>query len=404
MVRKVDLLIIGGGLTGATLLLAMQRLGYSTLLLEASSFEDKIDPDFDARSLALSPATQKVLNTLGVWSYLQDFAVPIDLIHVSDQHRFGASRLTGAPNSPLGYVVEMQYINSALHRLLPVKQLMTPATLVALDQENRIATITTPDGEVQIQAKLIVAADGARSAVRSICQLPAKTKDYHQQAIVANIGLDKPHEYKAYERFTKHGPIAMLPMQGKKMSLVWANPTDKAERLMVLSDAAFLSELQKNFGYRLGRFVKVGKRFTYPLKQVLMPKQAQWPVVFVGNAAHTLHPVAGQGFNLGVRDVAALAQSIKIWGLNPEMLNHYIQSRTHDQKVITRFTDGLIHLFNSRVPGIGIARNMGLIALDTIPALKNLLARYAQGYGGVIPDLVCEIALDTQEVDNDSTI
>lgn len=391
--KEIDILVIGGGLTGATLMLALQELGYSTLLVEAKPFSDKIKSDFDARSLALSPASRRILNMLGVWDLLKNHATAINTIHVSDQHHFGISRLQGELNAPLGYVAEMQHINQALHQLLAHDRLIAPASLHSLDYENHLATILTDSGELNITARLIVAADGAQSAVRHFCSLPAKTKLYGQHAIVANVGLLKPHEHRAYERFTARGPLALLPMQENRMSLVWAVSPKEAEHLLSLTEAAFLQELQQTFGYRLGRFAKVGKRFSYPLQQVLMPMQIKWPVVFVGNAAHTLHPVAGQGFNLGLRDVATLAQCIAEQGLNAEMLHHYVRLRAHDQKIITRLTDSLIQVFTSRFPGLGVARGLGLMALDNIPALKNLLARYARGFGGVIPDLVCEIAL-----------
>ncbi|KTC91410.1 2-octaprenyl-6-methoxyphenyl hydroxylase [Fluoribacter dumoffii] len=391
--KEIDILIIGGGLTGATLMLALQGLGYSTLLVEAKPFDDKINPDFDARSLALSPASRRILNMLGVWDLLAHHVTPIETIHVSDQHHFGISRLQGNRDAPLGYVAEMQHINQALHQLLPHDQIIAPAKLHALDYENHAATILADSGEINVVARLIVAADGAHSEARRFCSLPSRTKLYGQHAIVANIGLLKPHQHRAYERFTQYGPLALLPMQENRMSLVWAVPPKEAERLLSLSEGDFLKELHEVFGYRLGRFTKAGKRSSFPLQQVLMPTQTRWPVVFVGNAAHTLHPVAGQGFNLGLRDVATLAQCIAEQGLNEAMISHYMRLRSHDQKAITRFTDGLIQVFTSRLPGLGIARGLGLIAFDNIPALKNLLARYARGFGGVIPDLVCEIAL-----------
>lgn len=394
MIRKeIDILVIGGGLTGATLMLALQGLGYETLLVEAKPFTDKINADFDARSLALSPASRRILTMLGVWDLLKDHATAINSIHVSEQQQFGISHLQGEADIPLGYVAEMQYINQALHQIMPHEQIIAPASLKYLDPENHSATILTDSGEINISARLIIAADGAQSTARSFCSLPAKTKLYGQHAIVANVGLSRSHEQRAYERFTQCGPLALLPMQENRMALIWAVPPKEAEYLLSLSEFAFLRELQLAFGYRLGRFAKLGKRFSYPLQQVLMPTQTKWPVVFVGNAAHTLHPVAGQGFNLGLRDVATLAQCITEQGLNEKMLHHYVQLRAHDQKAITHLTDGLIRVFTNRFPGLGIARGLGLIALDNIPALKKLLARYARGFGGVIPDLVCEIAL-----------
>ncbi|WP_298624299.1 2-octaprenyl-6-methoxyphenyl hydroxylase [uncultured Legionella sp.] len=396
--QHTDILIIGGGLAGATLMLALRSLGYSTLLIESRPFSDKVNPDFDARSIALSPASRRILSMLGVWDILTKHATDIDMIHVSDQYRFGVSRLHGEKQNPLGYVIEMQYINRALHQLLEQDDLMAPATLKSLDLQTSTATVSTESGDVQIKAQLIVAADGAESAVRKLCGLPMNSKSYGQHALVANIGLVKPHAHKAFERFTAHGPLALLPMQDNRMSMVWAMTPEQADKLMALPDGDFIKELQQAFGYRLGRFAKIGKRFSYPLKQVLMPQQTCWPVVFVGNAAHTLHPVAGQGFNLGLRDVATLAQCIAEYGLNADMLDEYLQLRRHDQQVITRLTDGLIHLFTSRIPGVGLARNLGLIALDNIPALKNLLARYARGFGGFTPDLVCEVALSQREL------
>lgn len=396
--KQTDILVVGGGLIGAVLMLALNHLGYSTLMVETKAFGDTTQADFDARTLALSPATQRILSMLGIWDALKDYATPISLIHVSDKHHFGASRIKAEPNNPLGYVVEIQYINKVLHQLLPKKEVLAPATLINLNAAKNQALISTQSGEVTIQAQLIVAADGTESMVRQLCALSVKSRQYNQQALVANVGLVKPHENKAYERFTSQGPLALLPMKDNRMALVWAMYPEEAKRVLALDDSSFLKELQNAFGYRLGRFVKAGTRYSYPLRQVVMPQQTQWPVVFVGNAAHTLHPVAGQGFNLGIRDVATLAQCIAKSGLTPEMLADYLQLRHHDQEVITKCTDGLIQLFTSRLPGVALARSIGLVALDNSTVLKNLLAKYARGFGGSIPDLVCEIALRPRNI------
>lgn len=391
--KQVDILIVGGGLTGATLLLALQGLGYSSLLVESTAFSDKVNPDFDARSLALSPASKRILSALSVWDLMKEKASPIARIHVSDQGSFGVSRLEGDAQNSLGYVLEMQDINRALHQVLDKERVLAPAQLTSFDLAKQEALVIANGQTCCVQAKLVVAADGAESSMRSFCGLSARVKHYEQQAIVANIELATPHKQVAFERFTSQGPLALLPMSANRMSLVWALPPRDAQEKMGLEDPVFLAQLQRAFGYRAGKFLKVGRRFSYPLKQVLMQEQSKWPVVFVGNAAHTLHPVAGQGFNLGLRDVAALAQCIAKSGLTPQMLQAYQVLRKQDQQAITRLTDGLVELFTSKLPGLRLARSMGLVAFDTIPALKNLLARYARGFGGVIPDLVCEIAL-----------
>ncbi len=391
--KQVDILIIGGGLTGAALLLALADSGYRTLLVEAKPFSNRLHADFDARSLALSPASVRILQMLGIWSLLEDYATPIAAIHVSEQHRFGSAYLQDDKKEPLGYVVEMQYINHALYKSLPSKQVIAPATLIKLNAGEGLATLKTEKEEITIEAKLIVAADGTESSARRLLNLSAESKSYGQHAIVANIGLARPHHQQAYERFTSSGPMALLPMTEQRASLVWCLSPKDATSLLASSETDFLNALQRAFGYRLGRLVKVGQRVVYPLQQVLMPKPLIERVVFVGNAAHTLHPVAGQGFNLGLRDIAMLAQCIAQQGLHPETLTAYQQARRHDQTAITHFTDGLIALYKNQLPGMATLRKAGLMAIDNIPLLKNLLSRYARGFGGIIPDLVCGMPL-----------
>jgi 2-octaprenyl-6-methoxyphenol hydroxylase len=402
-IETVDILIIGGGLTGATLMLALSDSPYRTLLVESSSFLSMVQPHFDARSLALAPASVRILQMLQIWPLLLPHACPIDRIHVSEQYGFGRAYFENEySDEKLGYVLELQHINHALHQRLDMEQVLTPAALIALDEVNGIATVRTATGIQNIKAKLIVAADGVHSTVRILCQITPKIKDYHQQAVVANIGLARSHRQIAYERFTANGPLAMLPMNGLRASMVWALPPEQAKSLMALSDREFLVALQTQFGYRLGRFTSVGQRMSYPLKQVTMSEQVVGSIVFVGNAAHTLHPVAGQGFNLGLRDVAMLAQCIIHKGLNALMLAEYAQSRKNDQNNITRLTDGLVRLFTSLCPGVPLARRAGLVLFELIPALKALLARHARGFSGINPDLVCGIPLKSTATCNDS--
>ena len=395
----VDILIVGGGLMGACLMLALSNVGFRTLLIEQTPFLDNATANFDARSLALSPASVRILQMLNVWPLLYKWVTPIEKIHVSEQGCFGSAHLHGNPENPLGYVVEMQYISHALHQLLDPKQIITPGQLIALDANKGLATIARADRNVTVQAHLIVAADGSNSSARTLCGLKVRSKDYAQCAIVSNIGLARAHQQIAYERFTASGPLALLPLTDLRCALVWAVSPKEAQHLQTMPETEFLKTLQRAFGYRLGRFIRVGQRVTYPLRQIVISEQVVGKVVFVGNAAHTLHPVAGQGFNLGLRDVAMLAQCIAFDGLNSKALQRYEQSRRHDQTIITRLTDGLIELFSSQLPGLALARTIGLMAMDNSSVLKNTLARYARGFGGIIPDLVCGIALQGRNID-----
>lgn len=396
--HDVDLLIVGGGLIGAMLMLALASTGIRCLLVDTHGLSDRSDVDFDARSLALSAASVRILQMLNIWPMLADQAAAIDTIHVSEQRRFGSARLHGNANESLGYVVEVQHISEALCKLTDHGKLLAPATVTAFDLANRIATIQTPSGELTVKAQLIVAADGADSCMRRFCNLSSQVKDYDQHALVTNIGLARHHRHTAYERFTPSGPLALLPMVNSRIALVWSLLPDEAKRLMHVSERDFLSQLHQAFGYRLGRFVKVGRRVVYPLRQVTMSELVAGSVVFIGNAAHTLHPVAGQGFNLGLRDVAMLAQCIIRHGLDHDMLQYYQRSRRYDQTAITKFTDGLVELFTSQRPGVALARGAGLVALDNSPLFKQILARYTRGFAGVTPDLVCGIPLHLEEM------
>lgn len=399
----VDILIVGGGVIGLTLLRALEPLGYRVLLVDSAAPMANQTAHLDARSLALSPASIAILNGVGVWSELQAHAASINTVHVSAQGAFGQTRLNGTHAHALGAVVEMAHLRRILTPLNEDASFVAPATLTAFDPIHHRATVMTPAGERTIHARLIVGADGAESSLRQWCELRVEKKEYQQQAIVANIGLKRDHAQVAYERFTSNGLMALLPMTGLRAALVWVQSTTDAAMCMALSDADFLARVQREFGYRLGRFEQVGRRVAYPLRQVIMPTQVAGRIVFIGNAAHTLHPVAGQGFNLGLRDVATLVQCIAETGLNADTLQVYQQRRQADHTAITRFTDGLVSLFSSRIPGVACARQAGLWITDNCDGLKRLISRYASGYGGVVPDLVCGIPLTATPPHDPST-
>lgn len=395
MVEKVDVLIVGGGLIGMALMRALVPLGFDVRLAEAHAIQPTTPTLLDTRSIALSPASLQILKQLGVWSELQEQAAWIRQIHVSEQGHLGQARLDSADmEEPLGAVVEMHVLGAALHQSLDQQAISSPARLVDLNAETGEATLETATGQQDMQAKWVIAADGANSSVRKLCGVPVDEKLYPEHALAANIALARPHNNIAYERFTAHGPLALLPLPKSHMALVWTCPKEQALRLQEMGEADFLTALQRAFGYRAGRFTAVGQRQVYPLKQVMMPEQVHHRVIFVGNAAHTLHPVAGQGFNLGLRDVAMLAQCAATYGLTDAASAAYQAARRSDQRTITRATDHVVSLFKSRLPGVGLARRLGLVALDQSELLKRMLLRQAKGFGGVVPDLVCGIPLE----------
>lgn len=400
MAEEVDVLVIGGGLIGMALMLALKPLGYRVRIAEARAQTEDNPGMLDTRSIALSPASIRILEQLQVWDNLKKRAAPINMIHVSEQGRFGQARLNqvSEDDDPLGAVVEIHVLSAALHAHLNLEDVFVPARLIALDAITGKATIETSSGKKKLQASWVIAADGANSSTRKLCHLDVEHKTYPEHAIAANIKLARPHRHVAYERFTSDGPLALLPLPGPYMALVWTRTPDEAARLKALDEANFLLALQRAFGYRLGRFVAVGKRMTYPLNQVLMHNQVHERVVFVGNAAHSLHPVAGQGFNLGLRDIAMLAQCAAEHGLTVKAQTRYQIARVSDQETIMTSTDALVSLFKSTLPGVGLARRLGLVALDNSTILKNMLLRHAKGFGGVVPDLVCGIPLKLKDL------
>lgn len=392
-----DIIIVGGGLTGALLQIALADSNLKCLLVDSKSLT-QLDKDlkisnFDARSLALASSSIRILKTLNIWQHLEESAAVIDKIHVSQKGKFGNTLIESQIDERLGFVIEMHILQNAIYKLLNQQTLMNHATLTNFDTETNIATITKSDKTFTLKTKLLIAADGTNSKVRDFCNLKCNIKNFNEQALVANIGLARPHANIAYERFTENGPLAMLPMTNQRSSLVWSLPQKEALRMQELSEKDFLSALQNAFGYRLGKFIKVGKRVIFPLNQVVMPVTHENSIVFIGNAAHTLHPVAGQGFNLGLRDVATLAECILKYGLSDEMLKKYQLMRNHDQKYIKLFTENLINIFKNKLPILSNFRSLSLLALDNSNLGKNLLEKYARGFAGNAPDLVCGISL-----------
>lgn len=406
MSTDYDIVIVGGGPVGASLACALEGQGLRMALVEAQSLAAQLTtelspPSYDSRGIALAHGVAPIFKALGLWPALQPALMPITRIHISDRGHFGTACLDSREEEveALGYVVEGQALGEVLvQRLHTLKdiQLLAPArvTDVSLQADAASLDIETDDGRRHITTRLLVAADGSQSPLRERLGIASRHSDYGQHAVIANVTPLRPHRGVAYERFTDSGPMALLPRSGGRCSLVWTVASDRVDEILALDDAAFLARLQQRFGYRLGRFQKVGARACYPLVNSQALEQVRPRFVLIGNAAHTLHPVAGQGFNLGLRDVTVLADVLMAaitrghdLGDEQAVLRRYAEWRQRDQREIIGFTDGLVHLFSNPFAPVALARDAGLMALDLCPPLKHAFARHAMGLAGHLPRL-----------------
>ena len=445
-IEHCDVAIVGGGMVGASLALALANLPLEVVVIEAIPPDADGQPSFDARTTALSNGTRRIFGGLGLWDELAREATPIRRIHVSDRGRFGATRLDAAEQGvpALGYVLENRLLGAALWRRLkdlPRTRLWTPAEVGALAIEadhvvlsvqrraeavagqaggeagrrtaaGRAARGGAPGGaQVVLHARLVVAADGAGSVVRRESGVAADRWDYGQTAIIANVVAERFHEHVAYERFTPTGPLALLPAADGRCVVVWTLAPAAATRALGLDEATFLTELQQCFGWRLGRFTKVGMRHAYPLALTRAEAQSAARVAIIGNAAQGLHPIAGQGFNLGLRDAATLAEVIaqeigdRAAGVavaatagegalrgaadpgSEAVLARYADWRRADRHALIAFTDGLVRLFGSPFAPVRAARGLGLVLFDLSAMAKTALSRLSLGFAGRLPRL-----------------
>jgi len=399
MSTVVDVAIVGGGMVGASLALALRDLGIRVVLIEGVAPNSSAQPSFDDRTTALGNASRRIFESLGVWAAIASQAAAIRTIHVSDAGRFGFARLRAEEQGidAFGYVVANRVIGAVLWEKLQASESITlrvPATPEDIEISEAGATFSvTGSGGVreQIKAHLVVAADGAHSSVRAAADIGAGVEDYDQVAIVANVAADRAHDGTAYERFTPSGPLAVLPLHDGSYGVIWSCRPEDASGVMSLDDDSYLRELQTRFGWRAGRFVRVGRRASYPLRLTRAAATTATRTVLIGNAAQALHPVAGQGFNLGLRDAAMLAEVIANAGVAdvgaPMLLQRFAQWRAVDRSGVVRFTDGLVKLFGSSRPGVGLLRNLGLLMFDLAPPAKSALARVSAGFGGPTPRL-----------------
>ncbi|MBA2491870.1 MAG: 2-octaprenyl-6-methoxyphenyl hydroxylase [Gammaproteobacteria bacterium] len=409
MTRDYDVLIVGGGLAGAAMACALSASAYRIALIEAQAAGDKHPPGYDDRSLALAFGSRRILEGLGLWQAIAPAATPIKTVHVSERGRFGAARLHQREEgvAALGYVVPSHDLAQAVYARLSAQDnvdIVAPARVRNFIVDGSLVDARVDGdaekGEAQgwtLRGRLLIAADGASSGMRRQLGIAAATADYGQTAIIANVTPSRDHQCAAYERFTDAGPLALLPMSEQRCALVWTHPATDAAAILRLSDAQFLAKLQESFGYRLGRFTKVGTRQAYPLTINVARDLVAPRAVLIGNAAHTLHPVAGQGFNLALRDVAELADLLRTHAprdpAEQSLLGRYAARRKADLRAAVRFTDTLARAFVNPFPPLVCARGAALLALDAIPPLRHMLARRAMGLSGKPPRLTSGLSL-----------
>ncbi|CAA0265294.1 FAD-dependent monooxygenase [Acinetobacter baumannii] len=396
-----QVIIVGGGMVGLSLSLMLAKANIAVKLLEAVKYPNYDDQNvapyhssFDARNTALSRRSVQIYQKLGLWDALQQHATPILQVHITEQGSFGKARLIAEQEKveSFGQVIENAWLGQVLLtqvRQQPLIELIDGVQVTALTQDAEQVHIEAQRGDevLKRESKLLIAADGRDSFCRQAIGVGVDVHDYDQVAIVTTVQTSKPHEHVGFERFSALGPLALLPLPGEyRRSVVWpVKKGTEGEWLGEENDQHFLDALQKTYGDRAGKFEKTGKRFSYPLSQVLAHKQAVGRVILMGNAAHTIHPVAGQGFNLCLRDadvllrylVNQLSASDDIG--NPDNLLAYEQARLSDQQRVIKFCDTVVRGFSNQNPLLKLIRNTGLIAFDVIPGVKPLVANYAMG-------------------------
>jgi 2-octaprenyl-6-methoxyphenol hydroxylase len=411
-----DVAIIGGGMVGASLGVALAPLDIHVLIIEAVPHDAAGQPSFDERTTALSNGSRRILEGLGTWPQVASASTPIRKIHVSDQGRFGFARIDAAEQGlqAMGYVVPNRALGRALWSQLHADrsadgsvrssalEIICPAhvTQVTAEADRVTLQVDTAEGSTSMAARLVVAADGMNSVVRTALGVQAESRDYHQTAIITTVLPKNFHENVAYERFTAEGPLALLPLNDGRCTLVLTLRSEAVVTAMSWSDEQFLAELQRRFGFRLGRFIKVGRRAAYPLCLSRAQRTSASRCAIIGNAAQGLHPVAGMGFNLGLRDVASLAELIAEYSVRVpfdagarELLDEYDAWRATDRAGVIGFTDGLVRLFSNPLSSVRALRNMGLLAFDLLPPAKAGLSRLSSGAGGRVPKLARGLAL-----------
>lgn len=385
--QTFDCVIVGGGLVGMSLASALAESAYKILLLEQNNTAPLHNNVLDLRTTGLTRSSEKVLTQAGLWDAIRAHVTPIERLDISEQGNFGGARIDANEHqlSPIGYMMPNDRLMSILSEHVSTQDNLTvwsPAKLEALTKREQGYQLTLDiDGQPQtVNANLLVGADGARSQVRQLLHMGFDYKDYQQTAIISIVRPEKAHNNIAYERFTAHGPLAVLPVQEQCCALIWTQPTQHSKNYLEMDDASFLNALQKAFGYRLGRFQAVGKRSAYPLSLTVSQTLTEADAVLIGNAAQSVHPVAAQGFNLGLRDVQTLVNCLA--SSNPAhadmnaLLAEYRRARQKDRDHVIKLTDNLTRLFAPQATPIKAMRSIGLRMIANLPfAQRNVLRR-----------------------------
>ena len=397
MQHDYDVLIVGGGLAGNCLALALKDSGLRLAVIEASTQEQLQNSPAGDRALALSAGTVKLLQAINVWDGIDALATAIKDIHISDQGHFGKARLSAKKQGvdALGYVISARDIEG--HVAEQVKQAgieqICPARVVGLMSglESVNVSLKQNDQSINLSARLLVGADGGQSSVRKLLEISQQVTEYGQTALVTTIKSSLAHHNVAYERFTVSGPLAMLPINDEECSVVWTRTHEEADDLMSMNEAEFIEQLQQSFGYPLGALTLSAPRRAFPLTLIRADNMVVGRTVIIGNAVHQLHPVAGQGFNLGMRDVVQLAEMLQLQQQNnadvgdKALLKQYAESRQKDHDHTIGFTDNVVKIFSSDWLPMAAARSISLAVMDHIPAAKSVLAKHAMGLAGRLP-------------------
>ena len=395
-----DIAIVGGGLVGSSLAIALEGCGFRVALIEAALPRVSEQPSYDERNLALARASINALEALGVWAHTKNQAAPIERIQISRRGDFGSVNLDAAKLGlpAFGAVLPARELgNALLHRLDECHALtrIAPAQLTAIESRVDAIELCVREGDAErhVSTRLLVGADGTGSFVRAHFGIAVQRTDYAQSALVTTVITERALDGAAFERFTDSGPVALLPLGRHRAGLVLTVASEDAARVAALDDVAFIALVHERFGYRAGRLSRPGQRKPYPLARVLADRLTANRMALIGNAAQTVHPLGAQGFNLGLRDALSLSELLieaKQREADPgsaELLARYVERRTPDREATTSFSDDLVRLMGNESPPLRLLRSIGFSALDRLTPLKRRVALRGMGFRGDVSQL-----------------